>query len=133
MSIYIVVHIGAMILAVSFLGLAVRVARNKRGISWFSLHRIYALTGVSSFLLGLLVMVWFKSEAGYSHLTSPHAIAGASTIFMALVTPLGGLLAAKGGPVIRRVHRFAGRTTLGLAVLTILGGIIRVAQITGLV
>ena len=129
MAIYLLyVHILFMAAAVGMVVRAAAIARGKKA-GWFVRHRTMALLGVLSALIAFTAELTFKSVLHYPHLRSPHAIAGAITLVLLLVTSALGSLIASNPAAYRRFHRALGKITSAAVVITGLMGIARFLQL----
>ncbi|MEJ5360729.1 MAG: hypothetical protein WBK20_09465 [Spirochaetota bacterium] len=125
----IIFHAVCMIIGLIALLLAASISMKKKTNQWLKKHRLTALSGVTSVITGLIIMILFKESQGYPHLSSPHAIGGLVTGFMALITPTLGYLITKGKHKVKPLHKWSGRVTIILVAITIISGIIRLLEI----
>ncbi len=121
-------HIAFMALAAGLAVAAAVTARRKQGL-WLKRHRILALAAAAAGLLAFGFIAAFKVSLGFPHFRSPHAIAGAVTLLLLVVTPIAGMLLASGKTGLRIVHRTLGRITVGLLLVTLLMGVLRLIRI----
>jgi uncharacterized membrane protein YozB (DUF420 family) len=121
-------HIVCMAAAVIFVVSAVVTAWKKKP-GWLDRHRVMAATGVLCALVAFAFVVVSKVVMHFPHFHSPHAVAGAGTLAMLIVTPVTGALVASGKNGLRSAHRLLGRITSLALVLTALSGFFRMVQI----
>lgn len=125
------VHLSLMALMV-VLCIAAAVTARKRAARWLPRHRLLALLGAASGLIGAAVMVHEKIEHGYPHFKSPHAMLGLAVSILLVLVPLLGFLASRGVTMSRTPHRVLARVLVVLAPVTWLSGVFRNAlQRTG--
>ena len=124
------VHIILMALMCVLVIAAAGVAR-KRADNWFPRHRRLALLAAGAGLTGISTMIIFKAVSGYPHFKSFHAVAGGVILFVLILTPLFGMLVARGKETVRGPHKVLGRVLAVLSVLAALTGVGRFLQITG--
>jgi hypothetical protein len=100
---------------------------------WFKTHRWLGRGGSMGALVALILSVVMISFTHGAHLSSLHAVLGAITIVLLLITPfLGARMMkreAKNKKAVRIVHRWMGRATLVMMAVTILFGL----RISGLI
>lgn len=125
----IILHALFMFIGFVVLLYAASISMKKKTNQWLKKHRITALSGVTSVITGLIIMILFKESKGYPHLASPHAIGGLVTSFMALITPTLGYLITKGKQEVKPLHKWSGRLTIILVAITIIFGFIRLLEI----
>ena len=114
------VHTCLMFLMCVLIVIAAAIAR-KRADGWLMKHRIFAILGVLSGLIGFSVMFYVKLMAGWPHFKTPHAIGGGIAVLLLIVTPVLGAMATKGK--LNAVHKIFGRITAVLALLVLITGL----------
>jgi len=122
-------HALFMIIGLIVLLYAASISMKKKNNQWLQKHRLFALTGIASVIIGLIIMILFKESQGYPHLASPHAIAGMVTVIVALTTPIMGYLITKGKQKVKPIHKLLGKITIILVAITIIFGFIRLLEI----
>jgi uncharacterized membrane protein YozB (DUF420 family) len=129
MRAFLLMHIFLMAAAVIFIISAVVAARRKKQ-GWLNRHRALAITGAISAGAAFALIFISKTVMHYPHFHSPHAVAGAVTLALLIMTPVSGALVVSGKNSLRTAHRILGRTTSLALVLTALSGIFRMVQIS---
>jgi len=120
-------HVFFMALALILIMLAVVIAHSRKA-DWFKRHRTSAAMAVVCALIAFLAEFIFKAAMNYPHLSSPHAIAGAITLTLLIITPVMGLKIAS-DPKFRTIHRALGRVTGCAVLLTAVAGVARFIQL----
>jgi len=129
MPIEIILHVLLMLLAAVLIVTAIITAHNKKTPSWFKNHRILAILGVISALIGGTIMFFHKMELGYPHFKSPHALLGVLGILLLIITPALGAFMLAGRPKLRPVHRVLGRITAGVVLIAASAGALSLLRI----
>ncbi len=114
------IHTVLMFLMCVLIVIAAVIAR-KRADGWLMKHRVFAVLGVLSGLIGFSGMFYVKLMAGWPHFKTPHAIGGGIAVLLLLVTPALGFMATKGK--LNGVHKIFGRITAILALLVLITGL----------
>jgi uncharacterized membrane protein YozB (DUF420 family) len=128
MRVLLLMHIFLMAAAViSIISAVVAACRKKQG--WVNRHRVLAMTGVVSAFAAFILIFISKTIMHYPHFHSPHAVAGAVTLAMLIMTPVTGALVVSGKNGLRTAHRMLGRITSLAIVFTALAGAARMVQI----
>jgi uncharacterized membrane protein len=122
-------HALFMIIGLIVLVYAASISMKKKTNQWLQKHRLFALSGVTSVIIGLISMIIFKESQGYPHLASPHAIGGMVTVIAVLTTPILGYLITKGKQKVKPIHKLLGKITIILVAITIIFGFIRLLEI----
>jgi uncharacterized membrane protein len=125
----IVFHALFMFIGLVVLLYAASISMKKKTNQWLKKHRMFALSGVTSVITGLIIMILFKESQGYPHLASPHAIGGLVTVIAVVITPILGYLITKGIQKVKPIHKLSGRLTIILVAITIIFGFIRLLEI----
>jgi hypothetical protein len=122
-------HIGFMANSGICILTAVIIARGRKK-NWLKRHKVFAVSGVLSAIIGFAIIEIFKFSMQFSHFQSPHAIAGLIAGVLLLVMPVTGFLIAKGPKAMRPFHKILGRTTAVLVLATAIFGIARLLQLS---
>jgi len=125
-----IIHLALMVTSLAFVMTAVIIAR-KRKAGWLKNHKPLALTGAASALAGFVVIFFAKAITQFPHFHSPHALAGATAVFILIFTVTVGLRIASGPKNLRPFHRVLGRVTAIVIMLTAISGLIRLLQLSG--
>ena len=133
MSLYTFLHFVFMAGAVLMLIAAVKTSRKRSGTAWLSRHRTLALAGAAAGIAGFLIIYFYKTAMGYPHFHSPHAMGGAITLIIVVVSSVAGLLLISGKQFIRKPHRFLGYAAGAMAVLVAFSGVVRFLQISQII
>ncbi len=111
------------LLLVTGAGIA-RFGRKKRW--WLRAHKALALTGSSLVLIGAAAAFLMVAQSGGAHVKVPHAGIGLAVVFLAVITPVFGLMQFKvkeKAAQFRTRHRWSGRITPLTGLVTILSGL----------
>lgn len=122
-------HILFMIIGLIVLLYTANISKKKKTNQWLKKHRLFALSGIASIIIGLIIMIFFKESQGYPHLASPHAIGGLVTFITALITPILGYLLTKGKQNLTPIHKLSAKITIILVAITIIFGFMRLLEI----
>ena len=125
------IHMSLLVLMCILVVSALIVAK-KRGEGWFPKHRILAILGVTSGIIGFGFMFYNKISHGWPHFSTLHAIGGGIALLFLLDTPVLGLLVTRGKDSLRPVHRILGRITALLALLVLVTGAFKLLEHLGL-
>ncbi|MEW6592509.1 MAG: hypothetical protein AB1305_02325 [Candidatus Hadarchaeota archaeon] len=93
---------------------------------WLRVHRRLEISGALFSLLGLIMAIYYVQSTSGVHFRAPHALLGAVTIALVVITAVSGYAQLKSktyGPKIRKIHPWLGRLTILLMLITIVGGL----------
>lgn len=122
-------HALCMVIGLIVLLYTASISKKKKTNQWLKKHRLFALSGIASVIIGLIIIIFFKESQGHHHLTSPHAIGGLVTFITALITPIMGYLLTKGKRNLAPIHKLLGKITIIIIAITIIFGFMRLLEI----
>jgi len=89
------------------------------------IHKILSILGISSGVVGIIIMIIFKIQNSYPHLKSSHSIFGVTGFLFLLSNSISGYLITKGKIKLKILHKITGFTGILLSLIAVITGLIR--------